>query len=57
MKILLNNNNYDVSSKIIILLKDILGKLSQVDYSIIYLILPTILSSINNFEESTKIIF
>ena len=56
MKILLNNNNNDVSTKIITLLKDILGKLSKADYPIIYLILPTILSSINNFEESTRII-
>ena len=56
MKILLNNNNYEVSSRIISLLKDILGKLSENDYPIIYLILPTLLSSINNFEENTKIL-
>ena len=56
MKILLNNNNYDVSTRIISLLKDILEKLTKPDYPIIYLILPTLLSSINNFEENTKII-
>ena len=55
MKILLNNNNYEVSSRIISLLKDILGKLSENDYPIFYLILPALLSSINNFEEYTKI--
>ena len=56
MKILLNNNNYEVSSRIISLLKDILGKLGENDYPIIYLILPTLLSSIKNFEENTKIL-
>ena len=56
MKILLNNNNYDVSTRIICLLRDILGKLSENDYPIIYLILPTILSSLNSFEENTKIL-
>ena len=56
MKILLNNNNYEVCPKIISLLKDILGKLIEADYPIIYLILPTLLSSINNFEENTKIL-
>ena len=56
MKILLNNNNNDVSTRIICLLKDILEKLNQNDYPIIYLILPTLLSSINYFEENTKIL-
>jgi hypothetical protein len=56
MKILLNNNNYDLNTRIIILLKDILVQLNEPDYPIIYLILPTLLSSINNFEENTKII-
>ena len=56
MKILINNNNYDVSVRIIYLLKDILEKLSSTDYPILYLILPTLLSSINNFEDKTKIV-
>ena len=56
MKILLNNSNYEVSVRIISLLRDILEKLTDTDYPIIYLIIPTLLSSINNFEENTKII-
>ena len=56
MKILLNNNNYDISTRIIILLKDILEKLGPEDYTIINLILPILLYSINNFEENTKIL-
>ena len=56
MKILSNNNNYDVSVRIISLLKDILEKLSNVDYPVLYLIIPTLLSSINNFEDNTKIL-
>ena len=56
MKILLNNNNYEVSTRIISLLKDILGKLGENDYPIIYLILPTILFSIKNFDGNTKIL-
>ena len=56
MKILLNNSNNDVSTRIISLLKDILEKLNQNDYPVIYLILPTILSSINYFEDNTKIL-
>ena len=56
MKILLNNNNYDVSTRIIILLKDILEKLGPEDYAIINLILPILLSSINNFEENSRIL-
>ena len=55
MKILLNNNNYDLNTRIIILLKDILVQLNEPDYPIIYLILPTLLYSIDNFEENTKI--
>ena len=54
MKILSNNKNYEVSTRIIYLLKDIIGKLIEADYPIIYLILPTLLSSINNFEENTQ---
>ena len=56
MKILINNNNYDLNIRIILLLKDILEQLNEPDYPIIYIILPTLLFVIDNFEENTKIL-
>ena len=54
MKLIINNNNYDVTIRIIYLLKDIIQQLTEDEDPIIYLILPTLLSSLNNFEENTK---
>ena len=54
MRLILSNNNYDVTIRIINLLKDIIQQLTTEEEPIIYLILPTLLSSINNFEENTK---
>ena len=56
MKILLNNNNYHLNSRIVILLKEFLEKLQENDYPVIYLILPTLVNSIDNFEENIKIL-
>ena len=56
MKILLNNNNYSLNTRIIIILKDFLEKLTESDYPVIYLILPTLLYTIDNFEDNIKII-
>ena len=54
MKLIIHNNNYEVTIRIIYLLKDILQQLTAEEDPIIYLILPTLLSSLNNFEENTK---
>ena len=54
MRLFLSNNNYDVTIRIINLLKDIIQQLTIEEETIIYLILPTLLSSINNFKENTK---
>ena len=54
MKLIISNSNYDVTIRIIYLLKDIIQQLSTDEDPIIYLILPTLLSSLNNFEENTK---
>ena len=55
MKILLNNNNYDTNVRIVSILKDFIEKLNESDYPVIYLILPTLLYSIDNFDETIKI--
>ena len=54
MKLIISNNNYDVTIRVIYLLKDIIQQLNIEEESIIYLILPTLLSCLNNFEENTK---
>ena len=51
---LILNNTYDVTVRIIYLLKDIIQQLNIEEEPIIYLIFPTLLSSLNNFEENTK---
>ena len=56
MKILLNNNKYHLNSGIVNLLKEFLEKLNESDYPVIYLILPTLIVSIDNFEENIKIL-
>ena len=56
MKILLNNINYNLNTKIIKFLRELIKILPEPDYPVIYLIFPTSLYSIDNFEESTKII-
>ena len=55
MKILLNNNNYSLNTRIILVIKEFLEKLTESDYPVIYLILPTLLNTIDNFEENIKI--
>ena len=55
MKILLNNNNYHTNIRIITILKDFIAKLNESDYPVIYLILPTLLYSIDNFDDNKKI--
>ena len=56
MKILLNNINYNLNTKIIKFLKELLKVLPEPDYPVIYLILPTLLYSIDNFEVSIRIV-
>ena len=56
MRILLNNSNYNLNTKIIKFLKELLTILPESDYPVIYLILPTLIYSIDNFEVSIKII-
>ena len=56
MKLIISNNNYDVTIRIIYLLKDIIEQLNSDEEPIIYLILPNLLFSVNNFEENTKLL-
>ena len=51
---LILNNNYDVTIRIIYLLKDIIQQLNIEEEPIIYLILSNLLSSLNNFDENAK---
>ena len=56
MKILLNNSNYNLNINIFKFLKEAITIFQESDYPIIYLILPTLLYLIENFEENAKII-
>ena len=56
MKILLNSGYYNLNANIIKFLKEFLQVLSESDYPVIYLILPTLIYSIDNFEVTIKLI-
>ena len=54
MRLIISNNNHDVTIRIIYLLKDIIQQLNIEEEPIIYLILPTLFSVLNNLEENAK---
>ena len=56
MRNLLNNCNYILNTKIIKFLKELLEVLPESDFPVIYLILPTLIYSIDNFEIDIKLI-
>ena len=56
MRIFLNNDYFNLNIKIIEFLREFLKVLPESDYPVIYLILPTLIKSIDNFEVNIKII-
>ena len=56
MRILLDNDYSNLNIKIIKFLREFLNVLQESDYPVIYLIMPTLLKTIDNFEIKKKLI-